>query len=105
MILVSILDTVAHSFYKPFMAHNIADATRQLSYAAAEPGSMLAKSPADYRGVHVADFDTETGIVTPVPHAVVPFQVSLAASGISPERAHMGGAVPFPVKGGEQLGS
>nr|QJB19912.1 MAG: nonstructural protein [Microvirus sp.] len=83
MILVSIFDKVANTYYKPFTAHNIADATRQLSLAANDPQSPLNQAPNDYAAYKVGVWDPELGTVTPHAHVAVPFQIPLPKGGES----------------------
>lgn len=61
-LLVCVRDTVADSFFKPFVASNEADAVRQLSRAALEKGPLHDNFD-DYRFIVVGYFDFQTGVV------------------------------------------
>lgn len=89
MILVSMFDKVAKTYYKPFTAHNLNDATRQLTLAASQPDSMLRLHPHDYTAYQVGKWNPETGEIAPTAHMAVPFGLPLPMS------------VPNEAEGGE----
>lgn len=57
-------DTVAESFYPPFVATNDAVADRKFCQLLAAPEDFWAKNPQDYRLYRVGSFDEQTGVCT-----------------------------------------
>lgn len=64
MKLIAVKDMKAQLFLKPHFENSLADATRSFSVMANEGENMLSKFPNDFRLLHIADFNIETGILT-----------------------------------------
>ena len=64
--LYCIKDEKAETYGFPFQADNDAMAERALDHNCQIEGSLMESFPLDFRLYKVADFDTETGVVTPL---------------------------------------
>jgi len=66
MKLIAVKDMKSQLFLKPHFENSLADATRSFEVMANESENMLSKFPHDFRLMHIADFDIETGILSPM---------------------------------------
>ena len=62
----SIYDSVTKSYQTPITFPNKESAMRAFSNEANNPDSSICRNHADYSLCHVAEFDLETGIVSPL---------------------------------------
>lgn len=63
--IVAIADLKANYFMSPVTVRHTSEALRSVSDEANQAGSSLGKHPADFALYHIADFDEDTGLVTP----------------------------------------
>jgi len=68
MKLYTIRDTKALFYGNPFVAHNAGDATRSFQQAANDAQTTIYKNPSDFELVEIAEYDTQTGVITPQDH-------------------------------------
>lgn len=66
MKLIAVKDMKSQLFLKPHFENSLADATRSFEVMANEGENMLSKFPHDFRLMHLANFDIETGILSPL---------------------------------------
>jgi len=61
--IVTIKDMKAQTCFPPRAAASIAEATRQFEIVSNEGESMISRFPHDFRLLHIADFDANTGLL------------------------------------------
>jgi hypothetical protein len=64
--IVSIYDSVADCYQRPFFVASVAVAVRSFTDECSNPDSMLNKHPKDYHLFVIGEFDDETANLTPV---------------------------------------
>lgn len=69
--LYAVRDIAANSYMAPFMAVNDAVAIRSFAFAFKDDRSTMAAAPADYDLCHIANYDMQTGEVTPIDKVIV----------------------------------
>lgn len=62
----SIRDLKIEAYLQPFMAPTVGAAVRSVQDALSDASTALAKHPEDYQLFHLADFNDETGVYTPI---------------------------------------
>ncbi len=63
--IVSVRDTVAETYGRPFMASNIPSAIRSLSHEINSPDAgSLHSNPGDFELYSLGEFDDQTGLIT-----------------------------------------
>lgn len=68
--LFTVYDTKAEVYFPPFGARHVAEAVRQFADLVANPASVLAKHPEDYRLFICGEFHQDSGIVVPLKDGV-----------------------------------
>jgi len=63
-----IQDVKAGVFHRPFIFKSVAEATRSFAVTASEGDTAIQRFPHDFRLKQIADFDDETGVLTPIVH-------------------------------------
>lgn len=60
----SVWDLKTEAYMQPFFSPMIGSGIRAFTDAAADPGSMLSKHPADFQLQHIGEFNDATGVLT-----------------------------------------
>lgn len=76
----AVFDNKAKAFALPFYSPTIATAVRDFTSASNDPASSLNAYPSDYTLFHIADYDNESALMSPVVPIV---NLGLAAQFIS----------------------
>lgn len=81
MILISIFDSKSGSFHAPLAYDHISNAVRSyISFARSKPDATQVQFAEDYTLYEVAEFNTMTGVVTPlIPPNLVENMVNIVA--------------------------
>lgn len=65
-VIVSVYDSMVNEYVKPGAVDTTGNAIRGFQQEANNPESNIFKYPDQYTLFHVADFDTDTGVFTPL---------------------------------------
>lgn len=62
----SVFDSKSGIYSQPFTSINLGTALRDFSAACNDKGTELHKYPLDFSLMHIAEFDDDTGTITPI---------------------------------------
>lgn len=66
MKVLAIFDSKAQMYLKPYPVSSLAEGMRSFSAIANDGESAISSFPNEFRLVHIADFDSNTGVLSPM---------------------------------------